>query len=534
MGTCGLEGRILAQRRREQAARRFTVLASLRCVPATRAPDPTGDPVSFFKRLFSTDPETLLAKAERAVDGGIPVEALNLLGRLPEALADELRARGEALRERAHSAVAQAASDRAADFEEAGMRQEEIDALTVALEHCRDDELRAGLQQRLARAKRPAREPWAEADAAAARAAAGGAASAGAGRSAGSDSTFGGNPGAALAPPSGGGLDGAAGTDDDSGAGADGHDDEHPRPSFGEGDGEGIEATYLTLVSILNEDVAERYENRPADFQQAYVDLNEGRAEQALPVFDELVRASPDDPVGTLERGRALLYLDRTEEAQADFETAWAALGDEPLDAPGALSLPILWSETAMELKQHEQVAERLAELGEPERGQPVLALFRGRALVALGRLDEAAELLRACVRAFPREATFPHVLAQVLVKQEDAEGAIGVLERAVAPACAGGGCRGPALHLPSARLLAGLLLDRGGSTERPRELLSFIAAGAGGRLGWEDFALLARCEKQDGDDEACGEWLARARAQVPAEREDVHALLDGLEAPRA
>ena len=455
--------------------------------------------MSFFKRLFSTDPATLLDKAERALEGSTPVETLNLLARLPDELPDELGARREALDTRAHDAIARASSERARGYEEAGLKEQAVDSLSLALEHCRDEELRADLRQRLARAKRPAVDPLAAAAVAAAAEAA--------------------TAEAATAEEE---------AEADARAEADEEADEDEPPTEEE-----VEASYFTHVSMLNEDFAERYEDRPESFQQAYLDLNEGRAAEALPVFEELVREAPDDPVGPLERGRCLLFLGRVEEAQADFEKAWEALGDEPLDASQSLSVPILWAETAAVLGQHEQVVERLSELGAADRRQPVLAHVLGRALIELGRLDEAYKHLRGCVRAFPREQVFAHLLAEVLVANGEAAAAIHVLERAVAPSCAGGGCRAPALHLPAARLLAGLHLDEGSSTKRPRELLGFIAAGLKGRLEWGDLVLLARCERQDGDEEACLERLAQARKLVPADAEQAHALLDSLEAAK-
>ena len=422
--------------------------------------------MSFFKRLFSTEPSTLLDKAERALAGGTPVQTLAFLDRLPDALPDELRSRADALDDQAHGAIALAASERALGFEEAGMREQAADNLSLALEHCRDGELRAELEERLERAQPVEHDEALETE-----------------------------------------------------------EDEES------GEVEEVDASYLTLVSMLNEGVAERYDDRPDSFQQAYVDLNEGRAAEALATFESLVREAPDDPVGPLERGRCLLFLERIEEAQRDFDTAWAVFGDDPLDNPGTLSLPLLWAETAMDLKQHDLLVERLAEPAQADRGQPLLSHVLALSRIELGQLDEAAEHLGDCVSAFPREPVFPQVLAQVLVAQDDSTGAIETLERAVAPSCAGGGCRAPALHLPSVRLLAGLHLDAGGTTDRARELVTLIAGSRRGRLEWQDLSLLARCERQEGDEVACADLLAQARALVPSELEQIHAQLDALEA---
>ncbi len=410
----------------------------------------------------------LLDKAERALEGGTPVQALAFLGRLPDDLPAELRSRRDGADDQAHGAIALAASERALGFEEAGMGEQAVDNLTLALEHCREGELRARLEERLARAQAP-------------------------------------------------------------------EHDEAPETEESEesDDFEETDASYSRLVSMLREDVAERYDDRSDMFQQAYVDLNEGRAAEALATFDGLVREAPDDPVGPLERGRCLLFLERIEDAQRDFDTAWTAFGDDPLDNPGTLSLPLLWAETAMDLKQHDLLVERLAEPAQADRGQPLLSHILALSRIELGQLDEATEHLGDCVTAFPREPVFPQVLAQVLVTRDDPSGAIETLERAVAPSCAGGGCRAPAMHAPSVRMLAGLHLDEGDATERARELVTLLVGSRRGRLEWEDLLLLARCHRQEGDEEGCVDLLAQARALVPAEAEQIHAQFDALDAAK-
>lgn len=106
-----------------------------------------------------------------------------------------------------------------------------------------------------------------------------------------------------------------------------------------------LETRFGHLVGALHEDVADLYLHRPLPFQQAYVDRHEGRAAEALALFDALVAEDPDDPVVRLERGRCRLAAEDPEGALEDFDAAWTTFGDEPLDEAGELSIPALRAE---------------------------------------------------------------------------------------------------------------------------------------------------------------------------------------------
>ena len=229
------------------------------------------------------------------------------------------------------------------------------------------------------------------------------------------------------------------------------------------------------------------------------------------------------EPVGP---GRSLGHEQGVEDEEA-------AIGDDPPDAPGALSLPLLWAETAMELEQHDRVVEKLAGPAAPDQRQPALSHLLAMAHIELRQFDDAAVLLKKCPKTFPGEPVFPQLMAQVQVSLNDPEEAIETLERAIAPSCAGGGCRAPALHLPSARMLASLHLDQGSGTDRAREILELIQGSRRGRLEWADLALLARCERQDGDESACTRLLQQARTLAPPDAKEIHAQLDALGAAK-
>ncbi len=267
---------------------------------------------------------------------------------------------------------------------------------------------------------------------------------------------------------------------------------------------------FLALVDMFEEPVAERYEGAPAAFHRAFVDLNEGRVEAAAAVLEELVAAGCEDPVVTLERGRARLMLGDAAGARSDFEAVGGSLGDEPLDRAGTVSLPLLWSDALLELGQPAPVLQRLAEAA--DGGDPEVALRFALALMQAERWGDARRFLAETARQFPSRPVFPYHLAQVLARLGEPRLAIDCLETAIAPSCAGGGCGRPPKHVPSLRALAALYLDQGGPRPRLGELLQLLAEAQGGELGAADFLLLERFHDLRGDPEAAREAAAEAR----------------------
>ncbi len=81
--------------------------------------------------------------------------------------------------------------------------------------------------------------------------------------------------------------------------------------------------------------------------------------------------------------------------------------------------------------------------------------------------------------------------------------------------------------------MLAGLHLDEGDATDRARELITLLVGSRRGRLEWEDLLLLARCHRQEGDEDGFADLLDQARVLVPSELERIHAQLDALEAAK-
>lgn len=287
----------------------------------------------------------------------------------------------------------------------------------------------------------------------------------------------------------------------------------------GDGEDEGPasdeEAEYDVLVGMMAEPLMERYLEQPPEFRRAVLALHEGKAEDALPTFDELISAAPTDPVRRLERGRARLLLDDPAGAAADLNVAWQHLGDGYLDLADQQSLPGLWAEAALEAGEAEAVIQRLAELADPRDGGADVALPFARALIDAERFDEAKEYLGHAVQSYPRKTDFPFLLSIVLDGRGQRQEAIQTLEAAVAPSCATGNCNAPPKHLPSLRSLARLHLEEG-NLERVREVLFHVAAARGGALGAEEHRLSAEYFRRVGHDEAAeeAEELARQLAE--------------------
>lgn len=297
------------------------------------------------------------------------------------------------------------------------------------------------------------------------------------------------------------------------------------------------EIRYSLLVDTLSDDLAARYDDRSEEFRAAYLAINDGEPAVAVVLLDSLVEAQSDDPVLRLERGRCRLMLGDAPGARQDLELAWEELGDDPLDRAESLRLPSLWAEAALESADPGPVLERLHDLARPENGDPDLTAVYGSALVQDGRLAEARRFLARAIEVFPKRPDLPLALAQVLATVDERQLAIDLLERSIAPSCAGGNCGQPPLHLPSLRALAALHLgmrpqpavsaDEPATTaaaafaptatnlDRVEDLMRWIAGAQGGRLSGVDHLLAAQYHELVGDEARAEEARRRAAQQA-------------------
>jgi tetratricopeptide (TPR) repeat protein len=270
---------------------------------------------------------------------------------------------------------------------------------------------------------------------------------------------------------------------------------------------------YEILTTMMADEIRELYEGRPVDFQQALVDLNEGRTPAALSALEALVEAAPDDAVLRLERGRARLISGESAAARDDFAAAWKSFGEQPLDANASHSVPTLWAEASLATGDAAEVAERLEPLASPESGHPELCRLYATALIATERIDDAVGYLEAVTSSISGDPELNLVMAQALAAAGDPQRAIAGLELGIAPSCASGGCAKPPPHVPSFRLLARLYLVHGEDPERACELIALIANARQGYLEAEDHAILAEYYK------ATGNTAAEQAATTEADR---------------
>jgi tetratricopeptide (TPR) repeat protein len=296
-------------------------------------------------------------------------------------------------------------------------------------------------------------------------------------------------------------------------------DDDEPLPPG--------ETLYRLFVDSLRDDVSPLYRDRPPAFRRALVDLAEpADADLAAAAIDGLAAASPDDPVLRLERARWRLARGDEAAAREDLEAAWEAFGDEPLDLGGNLSVPVMWCEAAMAEGDHAAILERLEARGELTLSHPDLSGFYAAALLAAGERNEARRFLAESLEHFPRRPEIAYLLAGILHRDGDGPAAIALLERSLR--VCGAGCSPRELHVPSLRLLAAALAERGGAVgssavpsetvERLADVLLLLRGAQGGELSEPgDWMLQARCHELAGESAAAERARARAGAMLAA-----------------
>ena len=293
------------------------------------------------------------------------------------------------------------------------------------------------------------------------------------------------------------------------------------------------EHRFVALVDMLDDEVGRLYLAQEADFRSAYLELYDGRPDEALPVFDRLVAGRPNDPVLRFERGRGRLFNNDFAAAREDLEVAWQEWGDIFLDRAGTLSVASVWAEALLGLGEPEPILERLESIAKPANGQPELSLPYAQALIMAQRFEQAESFLAAAASRFPSTPDFGLLLASVVESRGRRQDAIHCLEISVAPSCASGSCGRPPRHLPSLRALAAFLLasegDEGDKARKARldratEVLGFVREALGGGFAKPDALLWAELSRQQGDEESVAEWttMAEQMGDVQAEQERV------------
>ena len=279
-----------------------------------------------------------------------------------------------------------------------------------------------------------------------------------------------------------------------------------PAPESGELEGDeelDPQTHFYTLIGMLREDIADRYEQLPEAFREAFLQMNNGQIEAARATLDVLVESHPQEALIRFERGRCALMQGDAACAREDLDEVSAELGEEPLDLSGSLYVVGLWSEAMLTLEEAGPVVEKLAPIADPARNNPGLSMLYAMALEKAGQPDEAANFLLQAGRRFDKDPNFPLQLARILARRGDHLHAIECLEASVAPSCSGGSCMGPAKHAPSLRLLISLYLENELKTKRVEELMMHLEQAIGGFRLRGDLELLAKWHEHQGDKEA-------------------------------
>jgi len=277
---------------------------------------------------------------------------------------------------------------------------------------------------------------------------------------------------------------------------------------------------YELLVGMLRDDIAQEYREMGEPFRDAVSAINAGDHAAAAGRLDTLLIETPDRAILRFERARCHLLAGENESAQAEFEAAWSDLGDQALDLAGNVSIPVLWGEACLKLKQPQRIVERLEQAAYRKDAGPHLASVYGQALLLAEDYDEAMTFLGAAARHY-RSPVFPLLLAQPLEQKEQWKDAIACLEAATAASCGAGSCMAPPKHVPSLRYLAGLHVRFEHQPERVPELTTHIAQALRGQLARVDYLNLAAAYGMLGEQHRAEEALERANQISETTRAD-------------
>ena len=282
-----------------------------------------------------------------------------------------------------------------------------------------------------------------------------------------------------------------------------------------------VDGHFTALVDMMEDEIGRLYAAQGDDFRNAYLDLYDGRPEQALPVLSSLVERNPQDPVLRFERGRALLFTGDPASARTDLEFAWQAWGDVYLDRAGTLTVASEWGEALLALSEPGPILDKLEGPAHPGTGQPELTSVYARALLQAERYDEAEPFLLKAMEHFPSRPELGMMAAGLLMHQERYGDAVQCLEMVIAPSCASGSCGAPRKFPPAFRALAGLYLKEpeGEETDKQRqarlqrvdELLTQLRGALGGGMAREDMLLQAELYSRRGQEAEAVLWREKA-----------------------
>ncbi len=422
--------------------------------------------MSFLKRLFGAEPEQRLERARKALDAGLPAEALDLFERARDGAGDRAE-----LIEQATAGMAEASAAlvemnlREADLsQEAGDLDGAMNHLQTALELCRDAATRARITGRMGMME----------DALAAEA----------------------EPQALFT------TEGAVGEEDPP------------------------EVAWELLLGTLVDEVAEEYRERDDAYRDAVLDLNAGSLDKAVKGLEAYRKEDPDDPLVRFELGRAYLSLERFKDAARELAAAREDIGFDPIDRAGMLQVGLLEADALLGIGQA-PAARALLDAAVEDQGENVSLMFlKGRIELAMDDHDAVEETFGRVTKLAPKMVEGSMMLGQSRLVRGDAAGAADVLETGIKSHCGTGTCQVQPVSAPAARMLVQCYLDQGVKLRDAEDLLLQIKGSQEGHVTWADHLLWGRLHEKRGDAakmiearqaalEAVPEGLPEARAEI-------------------
>lgn len=264
-------------------------------------------------------------------------------------------------------------------------------------------------------------------------------------------------------------------------------------PGVSEEEAEAVRMRVALLYENYPEDLRPGVLRLGPDFVGAVLELDEGRAAEALAA---LVALPDDEPLVQHERARAALALGDPAAAAGAWERFGRLVGHREL---GAQHTAALLAHALVQSGQHDAA---LAALAEARKTDPMVGAGLYAALLeSRGSYGEAEGVLRELIRKVGAQAPAYGALARVRVKAGDRMGAMTALETAMRVCgCGTGKCGTIPADVSMVRLLAILYLEDG--IERPRalELAEQARAMVSGEPGWEDLYLATLAAREDHD----------------------------------
>jgi tetratricopeptide (TPR) repeat protein len=279
------------------------------------------------------------------------------------------------------------------------------------------------------------------------------------------------------------------------------------------------------LLEGTPEEVADHYLELGPEFRDAFLVMHDGDAKEALARFDRLLKADAPDPYVQLERGRALLVLERFDEAVRALRAYCAVIEDDPA------ALRML-ADALHGLKRHDEALAVLEDVRaqRPDDVESHVAL--GQHHLAVKDWDDGVEAIAVGLEQVPyplKRIPLWRTMGQLLLGKGDEKGAIGAWEKVLEAEWEIDNETGE-LHFDreTAWLLTGLYAKRKEELQRAMDLVKALELAGADEERWQLLLRRGQLLFLMGDQEEAREALLRARATAP-EAGDQRALLEKL-----